>query len=255
MKKVFVFIITVLLSIISLASCNSVSKSSIALELEDLSFSLFAHNANAKKAFIPSQGKSPYMFFSFDDSFHLFVDEYKDTSLALCVDIDFAEDRTDVKNRGKENKIAFGFLTKDDFTSDGLLKTGTLVSRSMVTGFIDSADFQEGMSLSFSLPQDTKIKGFFLYATEDLYLKKARIQKPSLGWSFAEERAFFAFSAMGGIIPSSLAMAQNEGLSLALSSSLGLDTKEAYLSLAFSPQEQLSHPERYPSVVLDLDKE
>ena len=139
---------------------NSVSKSSIALELEDLSFSLFAHNANAKKAFIPSQGKSPYMFFSFDDSFHLFVDEYKDTSLALCVDIDFAEDRTDVKNRGKENKIAFGFLTKDDFTSDGLLKTGTLVSRPMVTGFIDSADFQEGMSLSFSLPQDTKIKGF-----------------------------------------------------------------------------------------------
>lgn len=255
MKKVFVFIITVLLSIMSLASCNSVSKSSIALELEDLSFSLFAHNANAKKAFIPSQGKSPYMFFSFDDSFHLFVDEYKDTSLALCVDIDFAKDRTDVKNRGKENKIAFGFLTKDDFTSDGLLKTGTLVSRSMVTGFIDSADFQEGMSLSFSLPQDTKIKGFFLYATEDLYLKKARIQKPSLGWSFAEERAFFAFSAMGGEIPSSLAQAQDEGLSLALSSSLELDTKESYLSLAFSPQEQLSHPERYPSVVLDLDKE
>ena len=211
MKKVFVFIITVLLSIMSLASCNSVSKSSIALELEDLSFSLFAHNANAK-AFIPSQGKSPYMFFSFDDSFHLFVDEYKDTSLALCVDIDFAKDRTDVKNRGKENKIAFGFLTKDDFTSDGLLKTGTLVSRSMVTGFIDSADFQEGMSLSFNLPQDTKIR-FFLYATEDLYLKKARIQKPSLGWSFAEERAFLPFLQWADYSVK-FSKAQDEGLSL-----------------------------------------
>lgn len=258
MKKDFGFIVIAFLSIFSLTSCNAVSQSSIGLEKKDETFALYSLNANAKKASLSQGAKDSYMYFAFDEDFSFFLKQHNESPLALAIDLSFTEEKNSSSAPPQTPvNLAFGFLTSEDFESTHKLKKGSLVSRSMISGLLNPEEYTKGISLSFALPasREKNIKGFFIYSTESLKLNSAKIQSPSLGWSFANESAFFAFSSMGGIIPSNLKTAQDEGLSLALISSLGLDKNESYFLFSFFPQNELDKAENYPSVEIDFGKE
>lgn len=266
MKKYYVFIVILLLCVFKLASCNALSKSRISIDLEGHFYELIAHNNYSKKANIPHGARNPYMFFSFDDAFILFLEEKNEISRALCLDLSFPKQnsnkKTISKNAIQESSLAFGFLTEDDFKKNGDLKNGMLPSRALIDAsfnFEELEEFENGLSLSFAFPPSEvngkKIKGFFLYSKHAVEIEKVYVQRPSLGWSFAKTKAFFAFSSMGGTIPGSLEKAQSEGLSLATSASLGLDKKESFLSIKFFPQESRIQANSYPSLVFDMESE
>lgn len=211
------------------SSCLFKTTSNLTVTASKSSFPLIALSKQSKKAVIENE-VSPYLYFAFSKELNEKIvtlsQFHSHASLTLSLQLDSALDTA----------IALGFLYSSDFTSSFSLKKESLPPRALVKGKVSSNSLGSkilSVSFAFPLQSDNPVKGFFVYGTEAMSVVSALLEKPLLGWSFEKEQRVFAFSPLGGIIPSSLSQAQVLGLDFSEGSQLGLSPAEVYVTASF----------------------
>lgn len=217
-------------------------------------FGLIALNKQAEKARIEKKDPSPYLFFAFSkevfEKISSLSEDHSSASLTVNISLD---------SSSPASGLAFGFLYASDFASSTRLKKTALPSRPLVQGTVSAASLgssQVSLSFAFPLSPDNQVKGFFIYAEQDISLISASLERPFLGWSYKKEIPGFGFSGSGGIIPASQAEAQSHTLDFSSGSDLGLPKKETYIRASFRtrPQDTGTIENRSP-VVFDTGAE